>query len=197
MIKILFIVILISQIFSQGMYIDLEDSRNIYSLNTELSSFVEILDNGNEVETQYYSLGLSSVLKGKNQYEINFYKYEKSKFLEAGYTYFIKPEFYLNMNFGFSYKYAIDNDDDTRNDEYLSKFSIYGNNKNSKKEKALKYFPFFTYEYIYINNIYNYDIYKIGVSVLFNDIGIEPSYSFISKDVNKITLKIYLWEFGY
>mgnify|MGYP001315166145 FL=1 len=75
MIKVLFIVILISQIFSQGMYIDLEDSRNIYSLNTELSSFVEILDNGNEVETQYYSLGLSSVLKGKNQYEINFYKY--------------------------------------------------------------------------------------------------------------------------
>ena len=179
------------------MYIDVEDSRNIYSLNTELSSFVEILDNGNELETQYYSLGLSSILKGKNQYEINFYKYEKSEFLEVGYTYYIKPEFYLNMNFGFSYKYAIENDDDARNEEYLSKFSIYGNKKNSQKESPLKYFPFFTYEYIYINNLYNYDIYKIGVSVLFNDIGIEPSYSFISKGVNKITLKIYLWEFGY
>ena len=179
------------------MFVDSKDSRSIYSLNSEFSSVVEVLDDGNEVEETYYSLGLSSVLKSKNQYEVNFYKHQDSKFLEAGYTYYIKPEFYLNMNFGISYKYAFENDNNSRNEQYLSKLSIYGNNKNSSNKKSLKYFPFFTYEYIYKNNAYNYDIYKIGLSVLFNDIGIEPSYSFISKGVNKITLKIYLWEFGY
>ena len=177
------------------MYIDSEDIKTVFSLNMQLSSFVEVLKNGDEKEEQYYSIGLSSVLKSKNQYEINLYKKERFKLLEAAYTFYIKPKFYLNMNCGFSYKY-IKKNDNTRNSEYLTKFSIYGNNKNNSKEKPLNFYPFFTYEYIYRNNSSPYDVYKIGLSVLFNDIGIEPTYSFISKDVYEMTLKIYLWEFG-
>ena len=195
MINILFITFFISKIFSQGMYIDSEDIRTAFSLNMQLSSFVEVLENGDEKEERYYSIGLSSVLKSKNQYEINLYKKERSKLLEAAYTFYIKPKFYLNMNCGFSYKYIKENDN-TRYSEYLTKFSLYGNNKNNSKEKPLNFYPFFTYEYIYRNNSSTYDVYKVGVSVLFNDIGIEPTYSFISKDVNEMTLKIYLWEFG-
>ena len=33
------------------------------------------------------------------------------------------------------------------------------------------------------------------VKVLNNDIGIETTYSWISRDVNEISLKLYLWEF--
>ena len=40
-----------------------------------------------------------------------------------------------------------------------------------------------------------YDILKAGMILVFNDIGIETTYSWISRDVNEISLKLYLWEF--
>ena len=77
-------------------------------------------------------------------------------------------------------------------------FSIYG---SSKKENtnSLKFYPIYIYEYIYSNRqdgLKKFDIHKVGFSILFNDIGIEPTYSFISKDVSEISVKLYLWEFG-
>ena len=41
-----------------------------------------------------------------------------------------------------------------------------------------------------------YDILTIGCSLLFNDIGIEPSYSWIDSNTKEVSLKIYLWEFS-
>ena len=41
-----------------------------------------------------------------------------------------------------------------------------------------------------------YDIITIGCSMLFNDIGIEPSYNLIDKNTYEIFIKLYLWEFG-
>ena len=178
------------------MYIDSEDLRTVYSLNTQLSS----LDN-NGKKDQYYMVGLSSLLKSKNQYEINFYNHEYSKNVEAGYTYFIKPKFYLNMNLGFSYSYTFENKSSTDKikDEYKTKFSIYGNSKPSENKSSLKFYPIYTYEYVYRYNnqeLEKFDMHKVGISILFNDVGIEPTYSFIAKDVYEVSIKVYLWEFG-
>ena len=41
-----------------------------------------------------------------------------------------------------------------------------------------------------------YDVWKLGLSILFNDIGIEPSFSYISKDITEFSIKLYLWEFN-
>ena len=194
--KTLFLTIFISAIFSQGMYIDSEELRTVYSLNSQLSS----LDD-HETKDQYYMIGLSSLLKSKNQYEINFYKHENSKNIEAAYTYYIKPNFYLNMNLGLSYSYTFENESSTDNikDQYRTKFSIYGNSKASRNKSSLKYYPIYTYEYVYRYNnqeLEKFDMHKVGISILFNDVGIEPTYSLISKDVNEVSIKIYLWEFG-
>ena len=195
MIKILLITIFISKALCQGIYIDSEDLRTVYSLNYEYSSLSEYKDKKN-----FHKLGLSSLLKSKNQYEFNLYKFDYSKSIETAYTYFIKPEFYLNLNFGIYYRYTFENEsssNDEINDEYGTKFSVYG---SSKKENtnSLKFYPIYTYEYIYRNRneiLEKFDIHTVGFSILFNDIGIEPSYSFISKDVNEISIKLYLWEF--
>jgi len=194
--KILFILFFVSIVFSQGMYIESEDLRNVYSLNTKLSSLSE-----GEEQYKYYMLGLSALLKSKNQYEINFYKSDYSKNIELGYTYYVKPKFYLNMNLGLSYSYTFENQTPNQNikDQYKTQFSIYGNSNSKSNKSTLKYYPFYTYEYVYRYNdleLEKFDIHKIGFSILFNDIGIEPSYSFISKDVNEISIKVYLWEFG-
>ena len=146
-------------------------------------------------------LGLSALLKSKNQYEINFYKSDYSKNIELGYTYYVKPKFYLNMNLGLSYSYTFENQTPNQNikDQYKTQLSIYGNGNSKSNKSTLKYYPFYTYEYVYRYNeleLEKFDIHKIGFSILFNDIGIEPSYSFISKDVNEISIKVYLWEFG-
>ena len=193
---ILFSTIFISAVFSQGIYIDSEDLRTVYSLNIQMCS----LDNYDEKD-QHYMIGLSSLLKSKNQYEINFYKHENSKNIEAAYTYFIKPKFYLNMNFGFAYNYTFKNENPNNNikDIYRTKFSIYGNSKTSRNKSSLKYYPIYTYEYVYRyenQKLEKFDMHKIGISILFNDVGIEPTYSLISKDVNEVSIKIYLWEFG-
>ena len=194
--KILFILFFVSIVFSQGMYIGSEDLRNVYSLNTKLSSLSE-----GEEQYEYYMLGLSALLKSKNQYEINFYKTDYSKNIELGYTYYVKPKFYLNMNLGLSYSYTFENQTPNQNikDQYKTQLSIYGNGNSKSNKSTLKYYPFYTYEYVYRYNdleLEKFDIHKIGFSILFNDIGIEPSYSFISKDVNEISIKVYLWEFG-
>jgi len=77
---------------------------------------------------------------------------------------------------------------------YTYKIGVF--RKLSKINKgSLRYFPFFNYKYI-INENENsgYDLLTVGLSVLFNDIGIEPSYSFISNKVSQINFKLYLWE---
>ena len=140
------------------------------------------------------------MLKSKNQYEFNFYKFDYSKSIETAYTFFIKPEFYLNLNFGIAYRYTFENenDDNAIKNEYGTKFTIYGRSKK-KNTNSLKFYPIYTYEYIYSNRnegLLKFDIHTVGFSILFNDIGIEPSYSFISKDVNEISIKLYLWEFN-
>ncbi len=175
------------------MYIDSNDLRTVYSLNFHYSSLSEY-----EEKQKHYKIGLSSLLKSKNQFEINYYKFDYFKQLETAYSYFIKPKFYLNLNMGFSYRYTFSNEQPFNNleDEYKTKFSIYGNGKKNKN--SLKFYPIYSYEYIFRNKnnvLEKFDMHTFGISILFNDIGIEPTYSFISKDVHEISLRIYLWEF--
>ena len=92
---------------------------------------------------------------------------------------------------------------DKNQNKYNIRFGIYG---NSKKNTGLKYFPFLIYDYVYHNipsniNISDcihcyYDVITLGCSLLFSDIGIESSYSWIDENTHEVSLKIYLWEFG-
>jgi len=98
---------------------------------------------------------------------------------------------------------------DTNENKYNARIGVYGNKRSIGKnvKSDLQYFPFFIYDYVLHNIPANsgtgneckecyYDIITLGCSFLFNDIGIEPSYSWIDKNTNELSLKIYLWEFG-
>ena len=199
----------LSFIFPQGMYINKID-RPVYSLNITFDSFndIKIVGNGDEIDDnqKYYGLSLSSVFKGNNEISLSYKSNEDSKIINTSYLYYIKPEFYLNMFSGVSYEY-IQKSSDINENKYNVKLGIYGNKRNANNVKlGLQYFPFFIYDYVLHEIPTNaipgectecyYDIITLGCSFLFNDIGIEPSYSWIDKNTNQLSLKIYLWEFG-
>ena len=184
-----------SFIFPQGMYIDKVDTP-IYSLNLIFSSFNSNLDINNDgtlndIVENYYGLSLSSVFKGKNELSLGYKENKNSKIINTSYSYYIKPDFYINMFAGISYNY-IQKTNSNKN-EYTARVGFYGNDKNNT-ESSLKHFPFFIYEYSYVLEHY-YDAVIFGYSLLFNDIGIEPSYRWIDNNHNEFSLKIYLWEF--
>jgi len=145
------------------------------------------------IENDYWGIGLSSVIKGKNEYSVHYQKKEKSESIETLYNYYIKPDFYLKIKYGFSSKF-IKNYDNTPNiNEYGTRLSIYGSNK--KNTNDLKFYPILSYEY-FTTDDETYDVVKFGLSILFNDIGIEPSFSYISKDITNFSVNLYLWEFS-
>jgi len=199
----------LSFISAQGMYIDKID-KPVYSLNITFDSFndIKIVGNGDEIDDneKHYGLSLSSVFKGNNEISLGYKSNEDSKIINTSYLYYIKPDFYLNMFSGISYEY-IQKSSDINENKYNVKLGIYGNKRNAKNVKlGLQYFPFFIYDYVLheipTNAILGectecyYDIITLGCSFLFNDIGIESSYSWIDKNTNQLSLKIYLWEFG-
>ena len=138
---------------------------------------------------------MSSVLKGKNEYSLSYEKKKESESIEALYSYYFKPDFYIKMKYGISYKAVKNYEKDALNNECSARLSFYGNNTKKSKNNALKFYPIFSYEY-FINENQEYDLFRFGLSILFNDIGIEPSFSYISKDVTDISIKFYLWEFN-
>ena len=120
---------------------------------------------------------------------------EDSKIINTSYLHYIKPDFYLNMFSGISYEY-IQKSSDINEYKYNARIGIYGNKKSGTTSNLnLKYFPFFIYDYFYVSGSY-YDAITFGCSFLFNDIGIEPTYTWIDNNTNEFSLKIYLWEFG-
>ena len=92
-------------------------------------------------------------------------------------------------------KFVKNPDNFLNSNEYSAKLFFYGNNTKNPKNNSLKFYPIFSYEY-FINEDQEYDLFRFGLSILFNDIGIEPSFSYISKDVTDISIKLYLWEFS-
>ena len=182
-----------SFIFPQGMYVDNPDTP-IYSLNLLFSSLNSTnLDTGIKDVENYYGLSLSSVFKGKNELSLGYKENKNSKIINTSYLYYIKPDFYINMFAGISYNYR--QETNGNKNEYTARVGFYGNDKNKiNTESSLKHFPFFIYEYSYVLEHY-YDAVTFGYSLLFNDIGIEPSYRWIDNNHNEFSLKIYLWEF--
>ena len=74
-----------SSLVSQGMYID-KGAITVYSLNLDIHSINnDYLDTKND----YWGIGLSSVLKGKNEYNINYQKTDNSESIETLYNYYI------------------------------------------------------------------------------------------------------------
>ena len=203
---ILLVSIFFSFIFSQGMYIDKIDD-SIYSLNMSYSifeGFQDINSDGlvNEFTYNNYGISLSTVLKGTHEISLNYSKGEDSKVIGTSYLYYIKPDFYFKIFSGLAYDY-IQKQDDLIENKYKARIGTYIKPNNSS---GLQYFPFLIYDYILhdIPENYNigscincyYDIVTIGCSLLFNDLGIEPSYSWIDRNTSEFSLKIYLWEFS-
>ena len=203
---IFFIFVFFSFLFSQGMYVDKID-ESIYSLNMNYNIFQGFEDiNSNGVMDEYtdnnYGISLSTVLKGLHEISFNYSKEQDSKVLGTSYSYYIKPDFYFKMFSGLSYDY-IQKKGNLIEHKYKARLGTYIRPNNST---GLQYFPFFIYDYILhdIPGNYNisscmncyYDILTIGCSLLFNDIGIEPSYSWIDSNTKEVSLKIYLWEFS-
>ena len=185
----------LSFIFPQGMYIE-KINEPVYSLNILFSSLnsTNSTTGVDDVEN-YYGLSLSSVFKGNNELSLGYKKSEDSKIISTSYLYYIKPDFYFNIFSGLSYEY-IQKNSSINESKYSAKVGIYGKKKRgSTADLGLEYFPFFIYDYFYVSG-YSYDAITFGCSFLFNDIGIEPSYSWIDNNTNEISLKIYLWEFG-
>ena len=195
-----------SFLFSQGMYVDKID-ESIYSLNMNYSIFQGVHDmNSNGVVDEYinnnYGISLSTVLNGIHEISLNYSKKEDSKVIGTSYLHYIKPDFYFNIFSGLSYDY-IRKEGDLSENKYKIRLGTYTKPNNST---GLQYFPFFIYDYILhdIPENYNigsctncyYDVITIGLSLIFNDIGIEPSYSWIDSNTNEFSLKIYLWEFS-
>ena len=202
--------IFFSFIFSQGMYIEKNDN-SVYSFNIIFDSFRESKDINNDGIMDdnikdYYGLSLSTVIKGNNEFSLGYKEGTNSKIFNTSYSYYIKPNLYFNFFVGPTYEY-IKKDLNITENRYSVKLGIYGKKRNvSSNNTALQYFPFFIYDYVLhqisINENFGqcaecyYDILTIGCSFLFNDIGIEPSYSWIDRNTNKFQLKVYLWEFG-
>ena len=195
----------LSFIFPQGMYIE-KIEKPVYSLNITFNSLSTTKDTGIENVENYYGLSLSSIFKGNNELSLGYRSSKDSEIISTSYLYYIKPEFYLNMFSGISYEY-IQKSSDINENKYNLRLGIYGNKRNADNVKlGLQYFPFFIYDYVLHEIPTNaipgectecyYDIITLGCSFLFNDIGIESSYSWIDKNTNQLSLKIYLWEFG-
>ena len=119
-------------------------------------------------------------------------KKSNAKSIETSYLFYIKPQFYINMNFGFGYEYFKYNSGIATN-IYNLKVGVYGRGSKDTN-KTIKFHPLFNYEY-YIDENYDteYDIVKAGMILVFNDIGIEPSYSWIDKNNHEFSLKINEW----
>ena len=81
------------------MYIDSEESKNMYSLNIGVNEFNDKI---NESNTKSYSFGFSTMMKARNEVSVDYIKEKTSKLLKTSYLYYIKPKFYLNFNIGFS-----------------------------------------------------------------------------------------------
>ena len=188
MLKMLYI-LYFSCLISQGIYADKKDPI-IYSLNIKYNSEDNSILNTSE---DYWNVGLSSVLKGINEYGLNYQKKKEYKSFETFYNYYIKPDFYLKMSYGISYMFIDKYDDGSNINRYGTRLSFYGDNKNSKGD--LKFYPILSYEY-FSDQDDSYDILTLGLSVLFNDIGFEPSLSYISEDIKEFSVKLYLWEFS-
>ena len=180
----LFIIIFLSNGFGQGMYIDSNNQNTVYSLNSKYSS----LNNNNNILSDY-SLGVSTIINTNNEISFDYNKADNLKSYIASYFYYIRPNFFVDFNLGLSYAIR-----ENQINVYRYKIGVF--RKLSKMNKgSLRYFPFLNYKYI-VNEKESsgYDLLEIGLSVLFNDIGIETSYSFISNKVSQINFKIYLWE---
>ena len=171
------------------MYVD-KGAITVYSLNLDMHL---MRNDKSNIENDYWGIGLSSIIKGKNEYGIHYQKKDKLESIEMLYNYYIKPSFYLKMKYGMSSKFIKNYDDNSNVNEYITRLSIYGSSKKSKND--LKFYPILTYEYFAVEDE-TYDIFKFGVSILFNDIGIEPSFSYISKDITNFSINLYLWEFS-
>ena len=59
------------------MYVD-KGAMTVYSLNLDMHS---IRNDNLEIENDYWGIGLSSIIKGKNEYGIHYQKKEKILFL--------------------------------------------------------------------------------------------------------------------
>jgi len=189
MFKILLFVMFCSSVFTQGIFVN-SNTKPVYSLNILYNS----ISNESSENNNYYGLGISNLLNGNNEFSLMYKKKSNAKSIETSYLFYIKPQFYINMNFGFGYEYFKYNSGIATN-IYNLKVGVYGRGSKDTN-KTIKFHPLFNYEY-YIDENYDteYDIFKAGMILVFNDIGIETTYSWISRDVNEISLKLYLWEF--
>jgi len=206
---LLILLFISSFIFPQGMYLDNED-KSVYSINAMLGMFNGSHDpNGDGVMNDYtdnkYGLSLSAIINANNELSLGYEKNEESKSITGSYIYYIRPQFYFKILSGISYEHI--QKTNSNENKYIAKIGFYGKkNDNRKSQQPLKYFPFFIYNYILHEVPANvsleectrcyYDSITIGFSILFNDIGIEPSYSWIDKNTSELSLKVYLWEFG-
>ena len=147
------------------MYVD-KGALTVYSLNLDIYSI-----NNDQIDSKndYWGIGLSNVMKGKNEYSIHYQKKGESESIETLYNYYIKPDFYLKMRYGISSKYIKNYIDIPNEIEHSMKLSIYGSNNNNDNNNALKFYPILSYEY-FVNEDKTYDVFKIGLSILFNDI---------------------------
>ena len=173
------------------MYVDSHDKK-VYSLNIFYNSeFRENLSNNN-----FYGLGLSSVLNKNNELSFSYSNQNKIKSFESYYKYYIKQQD-LPIKFNLAVFYELKKNANNK------KYNIYKSGAgayldfNRKNKTDLKFYPFVNYYYIKndTDNI-DYDILEAGLSIQFNDIGIEPSYKFIANGAYDIFIKIYLWEFS-
>ena len=210
MIVILVLFLVSSFILPQGMYLNKGD-KSVYSINVMLGLFDGSNDpNGDGLMNDYtdnkYGLSLSTIINANNELSLGYEKNEDSRSVTTSYLYYIRPQFYFKILSGISYEYIRKNSDINEN-KYTARIGFYGQQDNSRGSKQpLKYFPFFIYNYILHEVPANvnlgectrcyYDSITIGFSILFNDIGIEPSYSWIDRNTSELSLKIYLWEFG-
>ena len=199
-----------SFIFPQGMYLDKGD-KSVYSINAILGVFNGSNDlDGDGVMNDYldnkYGLSLSAIINVNNEFSLGYEKNEDSRSITASYLYYIRPQFYLNVLSGISYDY-IRKSSDINENKYTFRIGFFGKQiSRGKSTSPLKYFPFLIYNYILHEVPANvnlgectscyYDSITMGFSILFNDIGIEPSYSWIDRNTSELSLKIYLWEFG-
>ena len=72
----------LSCLVSQGMYID-KGAISVYSLNLDIHS---ISNDYLDTKDDYWGIGLSSVLKGRNEYSVNYQKKEKFESIESLYN---------------------------------------------------------------------------------------------------------------
>ena len=128
---------------------------------------------------------------GINQISIDYEKYEKSKFLGANYLYYYKPSFQFNFFTGFGFNY-ISKQLSSNEKKYNLSLGIF---RKSLNKTGLNYYPFLKYDYILHNipsneNINSclkcfYDEISFGISIQFNDIGVEPSFTWIDENTKR------------